>query len=263
MGNTFSKLCVRIGNAGITLFLLLLISACGNKSQKEPLRLATAANMQFAMKILAADFESKTGIACDLVISSSGKLTAQIKEGAPYDVFISADTSYPKAIYDAGFAVNPPKIYAYGKLVLWSFNGSETPRLQDLGNDSIQHIALANPKTAPYGSAAVSVLENSGIYEKVKDKLVFGENIAQTNQFIISGAAEMGFTALAVVKSESQNAQGNYLLVDERLYDPIAQAAVVLKRKDGNREDAETFYNYLFSSEAHKILKDFGYSVDE
>ncbi len=263
MGNTFFKLCVNFGNAGIALFLLLLISACGNKRQKEPLRLATAANMQFAMKTLAADFESKTGISCDLVISSSGKLTAQIKEGAPYDVFISADTSYPQVIYDAGFAVNPPKIYAFGKLVLWSFNATETPRLQDLVNDSIQHIALANPKTAPYGSAAVSVLKNIEIYEKVEDKLVYGESIAQTNQFIISGAANMGFTALAVVKSDSQNSKGNYLLVDENLYNPIAQAAVIIKGVNENREDATAFYNYLFSSEAQKILKDFGYSVDE
>jgi len=242
---------------------VVLLSACAKKSTDQTLRIATAANMQFAMKPLAADFEARTGIATDLVISSSGKLTAQIKEGAPYGVFISADTAYPQAVYQAGFALDKPKIYAYGKLVLWSYSANETPALSALVNDSIQHIALANPQTAPYGSAAVSVLKNSNIYEQVKDKLVYGESIAQTNQFITSGAAEMGFTALAVVKSESQNNKGNYLIIDENLYDAIAQAAVVIKRKNGNPEAAQAFYTYLFLPEAQKILKDFGYSVDE
>lgn len=263
MRYTFFKIKHKLGNAILCIYLVLLFSACGNKSHKEPLRLATAANMQFAMKTLAKDFESTTGIACDLIISSSGKLTAQIQEGAPYDIFISADTSYPQAIYEAGFAAAQPRIYAYGKLVLWSYNSTETPNFQDLLNDSVHHIALANPKTAPYGSAAVSVLKNTGIYEKVEDKLVYGESIAQVNQFITSGAAEMGFTALAVVKSESQNSKGSYLIIEEDLYEPIAQASVILKGDTANREEAKAFYTYLFSAEAQKILKDFGYSVDE
>ncbi|MAW93618.1 MAG: molybdate ABC transporter substrate-binding protein [Leeuwenhoekiella sp.] len=242
---------------------MVLLSTCAKKSTDQTLRIATAANMQFAMKALAADFEERTGIATDLVISSSGKLTAQIKEGAPYDVFISADTAYPQAVYEAGFALDKPKTYAFGKLVLWSYNANETPALSALVNDSVQHIALANPQTAPYGSAAVSVLKNSNIYEQVAAKLVYGESIAQVNQFITSGAAEMGFTALSVVKSESQNGQGRYLLLDERLYEPIAQAAVLIKRENGNPEAAQAFYSYLFSPEAQKILKDFGYSVDE
>ncbi|WP_442846380.1 molybdate ABC transporter substrate-binding protein [Leeuwenhoekiella sp. H156] len=242
---------------------VLLLSACAKKSKDQTLRLATAANMQFAMKALAADFEARTGIVSDLVISSSGKLTAQIKEGAPYDVFVSADMAYPQAVYEAGFAIDKPKIYAFGKLVLWSYKADKTPVLSTLITDSVQHIALANPQTAPYGSAAVSVLKRSGIYEQVEPKLVYGESIAQTNQFITSGAAEMGFTALAVVKSEAQNAQGKYLLLDESLYEPIAQAAVVIKREKGNTEAARAFYTYLFSPEAQKILKDFGYSVDE
>ncbi len=250
---------IRLG----VLLLFVLFSACAKKPGHQNLRLATAANMQFAMKALVEDFEAETGITCDLVISSSGKLTAQIKEGAPYDVFISADTAYPQAIYEAGFAKEKPKIYAYGKLVLWSYLDDEVPSLQALQSDSVEHIALANSQTAPYGSAAVSVLKQSGLYNELLPKLVYGESIAQTNQFIISGAAEMGFTALAVVKSESQAGKGSYLLLDESLYDPIAQAAVVLTHEEGNPEAAKTFYTYLFSAQAQKILKDFGYSVRE
>lgn len=243
--------------------VLLMLAGCNENKEKPPLRIATAANMQFAMQELISDFTTRTGIKCEPVISSSGKLTAQIKEGAPYDVFVAADLKYPKAVFNAGMAVDKPEIYAYGKLVLWAYREESLPSLNGLTEEDIHHIALANPKTAPYGSAAISVLKKQHLYDSVEKKLVYGESIAQTNQFITSGAAEMGFTALAVVKSPTLKNKGNWVLIDSHLYDPIAQGVVILKHDSGNQKGAQTFYEYLFSKDAQKILSDFGYSVNE
>ena len=247
----------------LVLSVFFLFSACAKKSNKNSIRIATAANMQFAMNELAEAFTQKTGIACELVFSSSGKLTAQIQEGAPYDVFVAADTKYPETLYEHQMTLHKPEIYAYGKLVLWSYDALPQPQLTDLTSAVVQHIALANPKTAPYGTAAIEVLKNKGIYEQVAGKLVYGESIAQTNQFIVSGAAEIGFTALAVVLSPAQRGNGSYTPIAENLYTPLAQAAVVLKHNLERTENAQKFYAYLFSPEAQKILKDFGYSVHE
>ncbi|MFI8379473.1 molybdate ABC transporter substrate-binding protein [Leeuwenhoekiella sp. NPDC079379] len=261
MHNSFkivNRLLVVLTVLGISMLLI----TCKQKSETV-LSIATAANMQFAIHELAADFTAKTGVKCQIVISSSGKLTAQIQEGAPYDIFVAADMNYPQAVYNAGMAVNPPKIYAYGKLVLWSYSNESLPILRMLTSASIQHIALANPKTAPYGSAAISVLKSQHLYDSISHKLVYGESIAQTNQFITSGAAEIGFTALAVVKSPALKNKGNWAVIDEKLYDPIAQGVVVLNREGANLNAAAVFYDYLFSPEAQKILSDFGYSGNE
>ena len=170
--------------------------------------IAVAANMQFAMRALTHAFEKQNGITCDLIISSSGKLTAQIKAGAPYDLFVSADMKYPEDLYKSGFALEEPKIYAYGKLVLWSMDQEVKPSLAVLKTQAIKHIACANPKTAPYGVAAVEALKHYGLYNQVKSKLVYGESIAQTKQFIISESAELSFTAKSVVLSPDLKGSG-------------------------------------------------------
>ncbi|MEZ7496298.1 molybdate ABC transporter substrate-binding protein [Leeuwenhoekiella aequorea] len=254
------------GRSQVALILLAIclgsLFSCTQHSDKK-LRIATAANMQFAIQQLTADFTARTGIECELVISSSGKLTAQIKEGAPYDLFVAADMNYPQAIYEAGFAQQKPEVYAYGKLVLWSYNDESLPLLRMLTDSTINHIAIANPRTAPYGSAAIAVLNAQKLYDSISHKLVFGESISQTNQFITSGAADIGFTALAVVKSTNLKNKGNWAVIDQSLYDPIAQGVVILKKDKKSEKDAQAFYSYLFSAEGQNILKDFGYSVDE
>lgn len=247
----------------LPLFIsLALLSACGQPAaDTQSINVAVAANMQFAMKDLASAFEEKTGIACELIIGSSGKLTAQIKQGAPFDVFVSANMMYPEEIQNSGLAAAPPQVYAYGKLVLWSMKEGLEPSIELLGDPSIRHIALANPKTAPYGAAAIEVLAKYQMIDRLNDKLVYGESIAQTSQYISAGAVEMGFTALSVVLSPEWQGKGKWILIDTGLYAPIEQGVVVVRHEGGREEAAKQFQDFLFSEEAGKVLEGYGYAV--
>ncbi len=245
----------------LTLALSILVLTAWAVKPIPKITIAVAANMQFAMKALTHTFAKEAGIECDLVISSSGKLTAQIKEGAPYDLFISADMKYPDVLYKAGLAIQKPEVYAYGKLVLWSMDSSIKPSLSILKSNRIKHIASANPKTAPYGVATIQVLKRDGLFNSVKSKLVYGESISQTNQFIISRSAQVGFTAKSVVLSPEMKGQGNWIELDPESYSPIAQGVIIIKRTQKEEANAQKFYNFLFSQEAKEILKNFGYSV--
>lgn len=245
-------------NITVCLFLFSMMNGC-KQTDTQTLNIATASNMQFAMTEIARSFTKQTGIKCNIITGSSGKLTAQITEGAPYDVFVSANIKYPEELYKNGFTITKPKIYGYGKLVLWS-TIHKKPNLSILLNDDIEHIAIANPTTAPYGEAAISVLKKVGVYEKIKNKLVYGESISQTNQFIISGAADIGFTAKSVVLSSKIKNEGNWISIDEDNYIPIGQGIVLLKNS-GRKKQSEQFYTFLFSDQAQNILKKFGYSV--
>lgn len=244
------------------LFILcsILLFAC-NEKQNETLKIAVAANMQFAMKELSQSFTSETGIKTDLIVGSSGQLTAQVKSGAPYDVFVSADMKYPEGLFAAGYAIAKPGVYAYGKLVLWSTANGLRPSIDLLNKDAIHHIALANPKIAPYGVAAIEVLNHYKIFDEVKDKLVYGESISQTNQFIISKSADVGFTAKSIVLSPEMKGKGSWTEVNESDYSPIAQGVIMLKHDNGSMANAEKFYHFLFSDAAKDILVKFGYSV--
>jgi molybdate transport system substrate-binding protein len=244
----------------LMLLSALLCYGCG-KGDSQKLIIATAANMQYPMKDLINTFAEKTGIECETVISSSGVLTAQIREGAPFDILVSADMKYPRELSREGFTQSQPAIYAYGKLVLWSLQEKIDPSLELLITDRIRHIALPNPTTAPYGTAAVEVLKGVNIYEKVRERLVFGESISQTSQFIVSGAAEIGFTSKSVVLSPEIGNKGKWMEVNEELYTPIAQGIVILKNRNEKIDQAGKFYDFMFSEEARKILDKFGYSV--
>ncbi|NNF18323.1 MAG: molybdate ABC transporter substrate-binding protein, partial [Flavobacteriaceae bacterium] len=177
----------------------MLCSACRKPQQK--LRIATAANMQYAMEDLVRAYSRESGIDCEVIIGSSGKLTAQIREGAPYDLLVSADMRYPRELEKLDLLAGEPRVYAYGTLVIWTNRPGIEPSLEALLDPGIRHIAIANPLTAPYGRAAIEVLEQVGIYEQLTPKLVYGESVAQASQFIRSGASEAGITAKAVVLS--------------------------------------------------------------
>ena len=243
--------------------LLILMAACKNQEGDRRLTIAVAANMQYAMEEIATAFTEQTGTPCDLIVGSSGKLTAQIVEGAPFDVLVSADMKYPETLSEKGLTETEPEVYAYGSLVLWTLNDSLDLSLTLLRAPEIRHIALANPKTAPYGEAAREVLQHYGIYEQVKDKLVFGESIAQTNQFITSGAAEVGFTALSVVLSPRMEGRGQWISPDPASYRPISQGLVVVDQGSGPNTNALAFRDFVFSPVATGILAKFGYSTDE
>lgn len=240
--------------------LILLVTGCSKPSDK--IIVATAANVQYVMQEIKSEFEKETGKQVEIVVSSSGKLTTQIREGAPFDVFVSADTKYPQEIFAQGGADDTPKVYAQGTLVLWSKDiPAAQLSLDILASDSIKKIALPNPRLAPYGEAALAILEKQNGFAKIKDKLVYGESIAQTAQYISTGSAELGFNALSIVLSPEMKGKGNWVVIDSALYKPIDQAAILLKHSETSpkKDASEAFYQFLYSAKAKSILKKYGY----
>ncbi|MCB0477857.1 MAG: molybdate ABC transporter substrate-binding protein [Crocinitomicaceae bacterium] len=242
------------------LILLVLIMFFGCQSEKK-IRIATSANMQFATEELIEEFKKDHDVEFDLVINSSGNLYAQIKNGAPFDLFIAANQKYPEELFKADLTIEKPKTYAIGKLILWTSQNIE-PSIELLTSDQIQKIGIANPATAPYGKQSVNCLKNLGIYEKVKDKLVYGESISQTNVFISSGSVDIGFTALSVVSSPDMKNKGRYIEIEPSLYTPIQQDVALLNHSK-EKEICREFYAFLSSETAQKILLKHGYSVPE
>lgn len=240
---------------------VLLCGSCIQKNEQK-LTIATAANLQFVMEDLTEAFTQKTGFECQTIFSSSGKLTAQIKEGAPYHIFLSANLKYPNELFKNGLTTAPPKVFALGKLVLWSMEKEEEDLWKKLQSDKTKTIALANPKTAPYGEAALQVLNHLGLFENIKDNLVYGESIAQTNQFILSQAANIGFTSKSVVLSDRIKNQGRWKEVDDKMYQPIQQGIVLLEKNETLKKEAQAFYDFLFSQEGKMILEKFGYEIN-
>ena len=247
----------------ILTFLLAL--KFGNAVYAAPqITVAAAANVQYALDELKAEFKKETGIDVSVIIGSSGQLTAQIKAGAPYDVFISADMKYAEALYRDKAAVVSPKVYASGSLVVWSMKKKIKfdKELKILLSSSVKKIASANPATAPYGAAAIEALKYLGIYDKIKSKLVYGESIAQANQFIYSKAVDAGFTAKSVVLSPQMKGKGTWKEIDPGAYKPIEQGCVILKYGyDNHKDESEKFFRFLFSQKAKDILVKYGYKV--
>ena len=239
--------------------LLLWLLLCPITLLAQPLRVAVAANAQFVMEQVKTAFQKKTGLMVETIVNSSGKLTTQIQQGAPYDVFLSADVEYPQTLHKQGLTVEAPVVYAYGSLVLWTM--SDLPLSADLtilSDPAIHHVAIANPATAPYGEAAVSFLKQKKLLDQVQPKLVYGESIAQVNQYILSGAAEVGFTAKSVVLDPSLAKRGHWVDLPTSGYAPIAQGVVILKRTALPKE-ARQFVQFLRSPAARRILQQFGY----
>ena len=243
----------------ISLFAFLF-AGCSKPSDK--IIVATAANVQYVMQDIKNEFEKESGKKIEIVVSSSGKLTTQIREGAPFDVFVSADTKYPEEIYAKGGSDEKPKIYALGSIVLWSRNipASELT-IAILNTDQVKKIAIPNPRIAPYGEAAVQVLQKQKLFDQLKTKLVYGESIAQTAQYITSGSVEAGFNALSVVMSPEMKGKGNWILIDSSLYQPIKQAAILLKHSEDSpkKETSRQFYAFLYSKKGKEIFKKYGF----
>jgi molybdate transport system substrate-binding protein len=247
----------------VTAFFILFFSFHSSWTfAQQKITVAVAANMQYAFTELKNEFEKTTDIRVDAVIGASGNLTRQIMQGAPFDVFISADTKYPGALYEAKKTAGNPKVYARGVLVLWTTksNINLSPDLSFLSSNNIKSIAIANPRIAPYGSAAVALLKKHGLYQTINNKLVLGENISQTSQFIASGNADVGFTAKAVVLSETMKNKGKWIELNTNDYPPILQSAVVLKYGAQHHPEAsKSFFEFLFSTKALEIYKKYGY----
>jgi molybdate transport system substrate-binding protein len=241
----------------IPVILVLFISG---RFQDKTINVAVAANAQYAMKEVEAQFEKETGKNINLIIGSSGKLTAQIKEYAPFDIFLSADMEYPKVLFKENLTVGEPRVYGYGSLVLWTMKDIKNLNIKSILLPEVKTIAIANPKVAPYGEAAESTMKYYGFYEKAKARIVYGENISQVTQYVTTQAADLGFTAKSVVLSPEMAGKGKWIDIDPESYTPIDQAAVLLKSYEKrDKETATKFFNYIFSDKARKIFKKYGY----
>lgn len=239
-----------------SLLLALCIPAAAGT-----LTVAVAANVQYAFDDIRAAFRKETGHELKPVYNSSGKFAAQIMNGAPFDVFLSADMEYPEKLHEAGFAATAPKVYAYGALVLWTMKDIDlTDWRTVLAGSAITKIAVANPKTAPYGRETMKALAQLGLAGTLQPRLVFGESISQTNQYIHSRVADAGFTAKSVVLSPEMQGQGKWIDLPEASYQPIAQGIVVLKHgRQNNPELAQQFHDFVLSAKARPILERYGY----
>ena len=217
-------------------------------------RVATAGNVAFAIKDLANHFYQKTHIKVIPVISSSGNLTNQIRRGAPFDVFLSANMKYPEFLYQNKLAITKPKIYAKGRLVLFAKNGIKN--IYELF--SAKRIAIANPKTAPYGKATIEYLKNKHLYAKLKNKFIIAGNISSTFNYALQ-VTNYGFIAKSLLfKFPNLNNKNHYIDLDTKYYSPINQGIVLLK----NKPEAKKFYNFIFSKEAKEIFLKYGYIIN-
>lgn len=245
------------------LVVLVFLSVLPLTVFADDITIAAAANVQFTLDDLKAEFTRETGIGVKTVIGSSGKLTSQVENGAPFDVFLSADMKYPSKIYKDGFSSDAPKVYAYGVLVLWTIRDLDLSKgINILSDTGIGKIALADPQLAPYGREAVNTLKFYKLYDQLQKKLVFGESISEANQYITTGSADLGFSAKSIVLSPNMKGKGKWIIVDPRSYKPIAQGVVVLKYAEQNHSnEAKAFYDFLFSAPAQEIFKKYGYKL--
>jgi len=226
------------------------------------INIAVAANVSYAMDALKKEFNLlHRDTKVNVTLGSSGKLTAQIKNGAPYQLFMSANMLYPETLYSDGIAITKPKIYAQGALAYLSTKEQDfTKGIKLVEDATIAKIAVANPKTAPYGKAAIEAMTNGAVYENVKSKLVYAESISQTVSYAVT-ATDIGIIAKSSLyspKMAQYKKDINWAEIDPKLYKPINQGIVILKNGETNRE-VKAFYDFMLSEKAKKILMDFGY----
>ena len=246
------------------IVILLTVLFAGSHAPAPAVKVAAAADLKFAMAELASQFEKQSGAKLDITYGSSGNFLTQIENGAPIDLFFSADSEYPKKLAAAGLA-EPGTLreYAVGHIVIWTPNDSGINAAKDgwksLLDQRVKKIAIANTKHAPYGRAAVAAMKKAGVYEQVKDKLVYGENISQAAEFVQSGNAQAGIVALSLAVSPAMK-NGNRWEIPANNYPPIKQAAVLLEASN-NKDAARGFLEFVSGPQGRQILERFGFSV--
>lgn len=231
--------------------------------QAEPLTVAIAANLKYVFDDLAAEFKKETGIETQSVLNASGKIATQVRNGAPFDVFMSADMDFPDGLYKDGYAITPTKPYAYGLLVLWTQKGVDLSKgVAGLADASVGKVAIANPKVSPFGKQALKSMEYYKVRAAIEPKLVYGESITQVSQYVDSKAADVGFSAKSIVVAPETLGKGHWVEVPPESYDPIAQGIVILKHgSETNGEAARKFYGFVQSEKARAILAKNGYKL--
>jgi molybdate transport system substrate-binding protein len=242
--------------------LLALLTLMPAIARADEVQIAVAANFAAPLKQLAADFEKDTGHKLVAAFGSTGKFYTQIKSGAPFEVLLAADDETPARLEKEGDGVAGSRFtYAVGRLVLWS---RQTGYVDDQGDvlkkNDFRHLALPNPKLAPYGAAALELLKALGVHDAVQPKLVVAENLTQVQQFVATGNAELGFVALSQVLKEGKIAEGSGWIVPQKYYTPIRQDAVLLAKGKG-KPAAEALLAYLKGDKARAVIKAFGYEL--
>lgn len=251
-------------NARLSRFALALVASLATISALAgEVQVAVAANFTAPVQAIAADFEKDTGNKVVASFGATGQFYAQIKNGAPFEVFLAADDTTPAKLEAEGQTVAGSRFtYAIGALALWSAtDGYVDANGEVLKRNDFKHLAIANPKAAPYGLAATQVLDKLGLTQVVAPKIVEGQNISQAQQFVATGNAELGFVALSQIYKNGKLTQGSAWIVPESLHDPIRQDAVILA-KGADNPAARAFIDYLKGPKAAEVIKSFGYKLD-
>jgi len=242
----------------ILIFICALVLSMSAYAEK--INIAAAADLKFAMDEIVAKFrEANAKDDVDVIYGSSGKFYTQIQQGAPYDLYFSADIAFPRELAKSGFSFSEVMPYAFGRIVLWSATmEANKMSLDSLTSSKISHIAIANPKHAPYGKRAQEALRASRLWERVEPKLVYGENIAHTAQFVQTGNAQVGIIALSLALNPALANKGGYWLIPDTLHAPLEQAFIITKRAQGN-DLAKKFADYMRSSATRTIMTKYGF----
>jgi molybdate transport system substrate-binding protein len=251
-----------------SLFLALaLLSSTPTMAQEPGPIIAAAANIKFALDNIIDKYQEETGIKVRVSYGASGNFLAQIQHGAPFELLLSADEFYPKALHQLGLTLGEGQVYAIGRLALVAPKLSPLsldPELKGLASlieqGQLSHFALANPMHAPYGQRAQEVLEQLGLWEKLEGKLILGENVSQALQFALSGSTQGGIVALSLVKTPQFSEQGRYIVLPQSLHQPLMQRMVLMKQAS---PASHAFYNYLLQPQSQAIFVAFGFEVPE
>ena len=230
-------------------------------AQAQTVKIAAAADLRYAMDEVVKEYKkNNSGANIEVIYGSSGNAFTQISNGAPFDIYFSADILYPQKLKEAGLTLTDPKLYAIGRIVLWSASLDLSKGLSVLSEKPNIKIATANPEHAPYGQRSVEALKFYRLYEKVEKQLIFGENISQAAQFCLSSNAEAGLIALSLVLSPSMSNQGKYFLIDENSHRPLEQAYVILTHAKENKL-AFAFAKFVSSQPARVIFEKYGFTL--
>jgi len=252
------------GLKGLSVAVALVLVLSAGLCAAQEITVAAAADLQFAMQEVGTRFQQESGKTVKLIYGSSGNFAQQLQNGAPFDMFFSANLDYPRQLEAAGLTEPGTfRQYAIGKIVLWAPNDSKldlSSGLKALLDPSIKKIAIANPQHAPYGKAAVAAMQKESIYDQVKDKFVLGENISQTASFVASGSADVGIIALSLALSPNMKDKGRYAEVPAGDYPAIEQACVIM-RSSKNKDIAQQFLKFIQSPPIRALFTKYGFAI--
>lgn len=244
----------------VTRLLCACIMLLALPAQAEKITIAAAADLKFAMdEIVGAYKKSNAADEIEVVYGSSGKFNTQLQQGAPFDLFFSADITFPRELAKNGLAASEVKPYAVGCIVLWSASmDASKMTLDSLTDPKIARIAIANPQHAPYGKRAEEALRAAGLWQKIESKLIYGENIANTAQYVQTGNAQVGIIALSLAVNPELASRGGYYLIPDKLHEPLEQGFIITKRAAGNAL-ARRFAEYMASRPARAVMTKYGF----